>query len=167
MKRTIEVMENMQQAVRRAFSKETPIELSFPIPISEAGGMKERSFALYRSSFSDSAAFAVVEADASLDEEAQVTFCTDEDLFDKPLNAVVDYTLPSKMSFDEYLAARADLLRCYDSIRTSLWQTPDQVQQELMRQYCEAFKKVVPKDLYSYYHAMNPLFFSWVGLDIG
>lgn len=167
MKPTIEVMKSMQQAVRSMFSEETPIELSFPIPISEAGGMKERSFALYRSSISDSAAFAVVEADASLDEEAQVTFCTDEDPFDKPLNEVVDHTLPSKMSFDEYLSARADVLRCYDSIRPFLWQTPDQAQREQMRQYCEAFKKVVPKDLYSYYHAMNPHFFSWVGLDIG
>ena len=167
MKRTMEVLESMQQAIRRTFSPEIPIELGFPIPVSGTGGLKERSFALYKSAFSNSAAFAVVEAEASSDVDAHVTFCTDENPFNQPLDAVVDRTLPEEMSYDEYIAARADVLRCYDSIRTFLWQRPDQDQQAQMRQYCEAFLKVVPKGLYPYYFALNPHFFSWIGLDIG
>ena len=167
MKRTIEVLESMQRAIRQTFSAENPIELGFPIPVSGAGGLKERAFALYRSAFSNSAPFAVVEAEASSDADATVTFCTDENPFDSPLDAVVDYALPEEMSYDEYIAARADVLRCYDSIRAFLWQSPDSVQLEQMRQYREAFLKIVPKGLYPYYFVLNPQFFSWLGLDIG
>ena len=166
MKRTIEVLESMQRAIRYTFSAENPIELGFPVPVSVAGGLKERAFALYRSAFSNSAAFAVVEAEASSDAEAVVTFCTDENPFNQPLDSVVDYTLPEEMSYDEYMAARADVLRCYDSIRTFLWISPDQNQQEQMRQYREAFQKVVPKGLYPYYSMLNPQFFNWMGLNI-
>ena len=167
MNRTIEVLKNMQQALRSILFAEDPIELGFPVPIEGTGGIRERAFALYSVAMSESAPFAVVEADASSDADAKVTFCTEADLFNRPFDAIVDRALPSKMSFDEYLAARADVLSRYDSIRIFLWQKPDQVQREQMRQYCEAFKKVVPKGLYPYYRAMNPRFFSWVGLDIG
>ena len=166
MKRTIEILENMQRAIRRTFSAENPIELGFPIPVNGTGGSKERAFALYRSAFSESAAFAVVEAEASSNADAVVTFCTDENPFNQPLDAVVDRTLPEKMSYDEYIAARDVVIRCYDSIRTFLWQSPDQAQQEQMRQYREAFQKVVPKGLYPYYFMLNPQFFIWMGLNI-
>ena len=167
MKRTIEVLKSMQQAIRNVLSAEDPIEIGFPVPVDAPSGIRERAFVLYSAANSESAPFAVVDVDATTVTDAKITFCAIEDFFGKQLDAVADRSLPKELTFDEYLAARADVLHYYELIRAFLWQSPNLVQHEQMQHYCEAFKKAVPKGLYSYYFALNPRFFEWLGLEIG